>query len=299
MSKIGEVFINKYNQKIEIIEYFGANDCTIRYESGVIKEKVQYRRLKRGFYRDFTTKIGEKSISNQGYVLEIIDYIDFNRCKVLVNNHSVVDNVTYNNFKLGGVGYVYHKSVCNVGFLGEGKADFISYSVPYKVWKSMIVRCYDNKYLQKQPTYKDVTVCEEWHNFQNFAKWFEENWKPWMDNYWQLDKDILVKGNKIYSPDTCCFVPRELNSLIKCNYNKKSDLPIGVIERKGKFIARLGKDRNYIGSYTTLKEAFQAYKTTKEAYIKEASDKWKDKIDTRVYEALYNYQVEITNNQKE
>ena len=109
---------------------------------------------------------------------------------------------------------------------------------------------------------------------------------------WHLDKDILVKGNKIYSSETCCFVPLEINTIFKNDrqkgYNKTA---------KGNFIVRVNKlkYRETVGRFNTELEAFQAYKTAKEEYTKEVADKWKGKITEQVYEAMYNYQVEIIN----
>lgn len=141
-------------------------------------------------------------------------------------------------------------------------------------------------------------MAEEWHNFQNFAKWFEENYNLETMEGWYLDKDILIKGNKIYSSETCCFVPQEINSIFTDRKSCRGELPIGVrlMNRCKKFYAIIsvyGKQK-IIGSYNTPEEAFEAYKTEKEKYIKEVADKWRKLIDTRVYQALYNHQVEIT-----
>ena len=115
---------------------------------------------------------------------------------------------------------------------------------------------------------------------------------------WHLDKDILIKGNKIYSPKTCCFVPREINNLLISRRNGRGDLPIGVTKDKKleKFIAQvsINKKQVRLGTFGTPEEAFQAYKTAKENYIKQKAEEWKGLIDPRVYQAMYEYQVEIT-----
>ena len=128
----------------------------------------------------------------------------------------------------------------------------------------------------------------------------EQNYNPETMKGWHLDKDVLIKGNKTYSPDTCCFVPIEINLLLNKNKTIRGDYPIGVSFDKSynKFIAKLKKSKvekqKFLGRFNILEEAFQAYKTAKEGHIKEVADKWKDQIDSRVYEAMYNYQVEIT-----
>lgn len=104
------------------------------------------------------------------------------------------------------------------------------------------------------------------------------------------------EGNKIYSPKTCCIVPREINTLFLKRESSRGDWPIGVYKKRKKFSACISsKIKNIgLGTFNTPDEAFQAYKVAKEKYIKQVADKWKGKIDERVYEAMYNYEVEIT-----
>lgn len=162
----------------------------------------------------------------------------------------------------------------------------------YSVWFYMVERCYNPKRHITMPTYICCEVCDEWKQLSNFKMWFDEHYVAG----WELDKDILVKGNKVYSPETCCFVPLEINVLLTKTDRKRGDLPIGVHRQKKSYISQLskGKTNAYLGSFATPKEAFDAYKTAKEAYIKEVADRWKDQLEPRVYEALYNYKVEIT-----
>ena len=115
---------------------------------------------------------------------------------------------------------------------------------------------------------------------------------------WHLDKDILIKENKMYSEDTCCFVPQEINSLQFSTKRKESELPKGVSydARTNKYVAQIGgkgKLKTFIGRYTTSEEAFLAYKEAKEQYIKEVANKWKDRIDPLVYKTLMNWEVTI------
>ena len=148
----------------------------------------------------------------------------------------------------------------------------------------------------KTPSYKDCEVCEEWHNFQNFAKWYDENYYEVKGEKTQIDKDILIKGNKIYSPDKCLFVPQKIN-LLFVKGSGGSHLPIGVGEckRTGKYIARLRKNGTYVtvGRYDNPCEAFLAYKKEKEEYIREMALTYKQLIPTKVYEAVINYKIEI------
>ena len=115
----------------------------------------------------------------------------------------------------------------------------------------------------------------------------------------ELDKDLLIKGNKVYNESTCVFIPAEINSLLTKRTTSRGKHLIGVSWcNKGKaFRAMVNKNKGkqeYLGYFNTELEAFNAYKVAKESFIKEQADKWKDKIDDRAYEALMNYQVEIT-----
>lgn len=117
----------------------------------------------------------------------------------------------------------------------------------------------------------------------------------------ELDKDILVKGNRVYGPDTCVFVPAEVNACLAGCYKAKrrGQYPIGVCFNKGSgtFVAQMNKDRSksldkYLGSFKTVEEAFACYKQAKEEKIKRLAEKWKDRIDPRAYAALMARTVE-------
>ena len=244
-------------------------------------------------------RVGEKHTTNEGYEVEVVEYFKWNDCTIKFLDGLVLKNIQYTNLKVGNVRNPYHKSLLETGYMGEGeyktKIDGKTTKV-YSAWNGMIVRGYCSKYKEKNTTYKDVTVCKEWHNFQEFSKWFYNNWKPYMDESWNLDKDILVKGNKIYSPETCCFVPQEINKSLILNNNNRN-LPTGIRYKKefNKYQPRItiGKKEKYLGFYDTLTEACKVYATAKELHIKELADKWKDQITEKVYQAMYNYQVEI------
>lgn len=187
------------------------------------------------------------------------------------------------------------------GCIGVWKYNYRNDKRVYVLWTSMLTRAYCPIYKSRQSTYKDVEVCNEWLNFQNFASWFySEEFADVVDNnqqVYQLDKDILVKGNKVYSPETCCFVPREVNSLLLSNNSRRGKYPIGVSRYRKKFKAcvSIGSNRNHnLGIYNSPQDAFQAYKKAKEAYIKEVAERYKSVISNKLYEALYRYEIETT-----
>lgn len=179
-------------------------------------------------------------------------------------------------------------SFYGVGVVGEA---FVKNDQMYNTWMCMLNRCYGATHTKKNSPYKDCSVSENFKYYPYFKEWCNKQ-IGFGNKGWALDKDILVKGNRVYSEDTCCLVPAEINSLLT-RYTKESDTCKGVYYNKklGKFSAHLlGK---YIGLFTTELEAFQVYKQAKEAYIKEVANKWKDRIDNRVYEALMNWGVSI------
>lgn len=161
----------------------------------------------------------------------------------------------------------------------------------YQLWTSILERCYNKKFLEKNPTYLGCTVSEEFKHYHLFHAWCQKQVGFGKEGY-QLDKDILVEGNKEYSSNTCCFVPRALNSLLK---KPTRDLPVGVTRYKDKFQARCSVNgiRKCLGTYNTIELAFAAYAVVKEAYIKAQAEHYKDYIDFRIYEVLMNYKVKM------
>lgn len=172
----------------------------------------------------------------------------------------------------------------------------------YKVWSSMLQRCYDEKLHVDRPTYKGCSVVDSFKSLTNFIAWADKQIgsknKDLDGKQFHLDKDILLKGNKIYSPETCCFVPHDINTQFTMSKSKRGELPVGVSKRKGSVLFRAqiksnGKVKS-LGQFKTIEEAFLSYKTAKETHVKSLANKWKEQIDPRVYEALMNYEVEIT-----
>lgn len=169
---------------------------------------------------------------------------------------------------------------------------------PYATWIQMLTRCYSERYIKATPTYKNCLVCEDWKKYSKFEKWFNDPANGNKEGYC-LDKDILVKGNKIYSPDTCCFVPNEINALFIKHDSKRGQYPIGVSLHNTKYCARISvykKGSVWLGIFDTPEDAFNAYKQAKEQHIKNVAQKYYEegKITRRVYDALMKYEVEIT-----
>lgn len=246
-------------------------------------------------------RIGETNINNQNLYMKIIKYEGVHNIDIEFENGYISKRKSYQNFKNGKIRNPYFPEIYNVGYIGEGKyqtRENKKQTKEYKVWYDMIKRCYDSNFQRNNMTYKNCIVCKEWLNFQNFAKWFEDNYYEIDDEQMHLDKDILVKGNKIYSPDTCVFVPQRINVLFIKTDKRRGNLPIGVYHHKrdNKFVSRcsIGKEkRKILGYFDTEIEAFKTYKEFKEFYIKQIAEGYKDKIPKKLYNAMYNWKVEI------
>jgi len=165
----------------------------------------------------------------------------------------------------------------------------------YDIWGNLLKRCYNPKSQERQPTYKGCSVSTNFQNFSFFSEWCQ-NQIGFNQRGFQLDKDLLVKGNKLYSEDTCLFLPRELNALLTSSKASRGNLPIGVTALGRKFIAQCCTEKAsaHIGLFSTPEEAHNAYKQAKEAHIKTQAEKWKAHIDPRAFVALIAYEVSIS-----
>lgn len=187
-------------------------------------------------------------------------------------------------------------TVYGVGYNGEGThlRTLNGISTPeYKTWQDMLRRCYSPEFKNKNPTYADCTVDSDWHDFQVFADWLDA--QPYKTKGYHLDKDILVPGNKKYSPENCCLIPQEINKLLVSHASRRGKYPQGVYFDKssGKFKSGLkicGKYKN-LGSFDSPNEAYCCYKRSKENHIKNEAMKWKDKIEPKVFSALIGYSL--------
>lgn len=250
--------------------------------------------------RNKINRIGETKYNKWNSKMTIKKY---NSCDDIIVqfDNGFKTNSTYSYFKKGNIKSPYDKTIYNIGYIGEG--DFkVSvngiHTLEYKHWFSMMTRCYNTKLKEHRPTYINCSVCEEWLNFQNFAQWHHENYYEINNEVMCLDKDILHKGNKIYSPDNCVFVPERINTLFCRRQNNRGDCLIGVTyqKRDNMFQARCNDESNkskYLGYFNTEIEAFNVYKKYKEQVIKIIADMYKNIIPITLYKALYNYKVEL------
>ena len=209
----------------------------------------------------------------------------------------------FGNIKKGIVRDRTVPSILGVGIIGDEVTKVNGNRLKeYNLWQGLLERCCCDKFHVKYPTYKDCSVSDNFKYYPYFKEWCNNqigfNVLDDKGNHFELDKDLLIKGNKAYSEDTCCFIPREINVALIYNQTKKGNHPIGVSYSKvnNKFVVYVKKgegSREYLGYFEDASVAFLAYKASKEAYLKELANKWKDKIDPRVYEALIGWEINI------
>ena len=204
-----------------------------------------------------------------------------------IRNGSVVDLLAKTNFGVGYIGYGYDNKCENSKKL-------------FKTWSGLVQRCFDPLWKEKHKCYEQTTCSEDFLCASDFIEWSKSQvGYDGVDEFgksFALDKDLLVKGNKLYSPDICVFVPREVNNLILSNRKVRGNLPLGVTTKGDRFRARVSikNKETALGVFNTVEDAFQAYKEAKESHIKEVAELWKDEIDERAYKALMRWSVEIT-----
>lgn len=238
-------------------------------------------------------RIGEIYTFSDGRTMKIIEYFNTDNITVIFNDMSISKNERYSRFKIGQIKNKNTPVVCGVGYFGYGDYSEKNNLICYGAWKGMISRCYHVNSASKNPTYSDCSVHPDWHNFQVFAKWFYNNYK---DGF-QLDKDILFKGNRVYSAKNCCFVPKDINVLFTSGKKIRGNNYIGVFRTKNnkKYSAQISiNSKNiYLGTFSTEIDAFLEYKKEKEKNIKIVANKHKSNIIPECYNALMNWTIDI------
>lgn len=255
-----------------------------------------------GKKNELIDRTGEVSYNKYGSKMTIVKYINASNIIVGFENGYTVKSNYCSFAKRKNIKSPYDITVGGIGYLGEG--NYVPskngiHTKEYDIWRNIIERCYNQNKYCKSISYKGCKICEEWLCFQNFAQWYIDNFYQVNNEKMCVDKDILVKGNQIYSPNTCMIVPERINILfVKGDIVKK--YPIGVsiannrLRARCKIVDKQGVYKEiHIGYFDTQIEAFQAYKTFKERYIKQVADEYKDKIPEKLYNAMYDYKVEI------
>lgn len=191
--------------------------------------------------------------------------------------------------------------ITNIKYYENGKQTYISTCPYYEDWKEMIRRCFSSKFKEKQPAYKDCTIHEDWKCLSNFIKWVDSQPnKDWKNC--SLDKDILVEGNKHYSPETCVYIGRKLNSFVTDSRKNRGKLMIGVfscMSNKNPYRSEccnpLTRKREYLGVFSTELEAHLAWKAKKHEHAMRLADMQSDERVAKRLREMYTPTSEWTN----
>lgn len=311
IDRLGMEKCNTKGERMKIIEYHSVSDIIVEFQD-------EWKGIKHTNWSNFCsgkidnpnrTKqfIGKENINKQGCVMRIVDYRKNDDILVQFDNKNDFVHSTYESFLNGTIKNPYYPTVYNRGYVGQkyNTTENDDNIKEYHLWYNMFIRCYDVKQQKIHGGYDNCEICKEWYSFENFYEWLhsQENFKQWHDNNdWDIDKDIVCKGNKVYCPEKCSLVPRDINMLFVKNKHIRGAYPIGVSYKKsdGLFFARvnnpLSKKRDFLGYYNSPESAFLAYKYEKEKIIKTVAKKEFEKgnITKKCFEAMLKYEVEIT-----
>ena len=248
-------------------------------------------------FKDCVGKVCKSKSSGDFKILKYNDAKDVEIQFVKTGFETVVE---LGSIRKGEVKDPYLPSVFGVGILGTKYLSKINgvKTKEYMLWSGMLKRCYSDVYKERYPTYERCEVSNNFKSYEYFYEWCHKQ-IGFGNQDWHLDKDLLIKGNKVYSEDSCIFIPSEINLLLVKNTASRGEHLIGVYWHNASkaFVATVRKNKRkseYLGYFKTEIEAFNAYKKAKESFIKEQANEWKSQIDPRAYNALMNYQVEIT-----
>lgn len=239
--------------------------------------------------KTIVNSLGEKGI--------LIKYHKKGSYDIVVNDKYLIPRCQLSNFKKGSYANYNLPTVLGHGVLGYGEFKPKTHPGAYTCWMGMLRRVYNEADLIRRPSYRSVKICSEWHYFQTFAKWYYENIYEFSEMI-ALDKDLMCKNSKIYSPSTCCFLPMSINSLILKSDKTRGDCVIGVYyykeyDKYSVMHRMAGNKRKFVGYFEYETDAFKAYKASKEEYIKQVAANFEKSIPKRVYNAIVNYKIDI------
>jgi hypothetical protein len=311
--RLGLVKVNKWGDTMKIIEYNSAQDIVVEFQDEWKETKnSDYKAFEEGNIVNphiYKQRIGMTNINSQGYTMKVVDYIDYRNVVIeFQDDYREQVKCTWGAFERGTIKNHYIPFVCGVGMVGTKYPATINgkKTKEYASWSSMIARCHTKSIVNGENhfhRYEDVVVCDEWLLYENFYEWLhsQENFDKWiLLDKGVIDKDILIKNNKIYSPETCCLVSQNINMLFAKSNKTRGEYPIGVTYKTRDKVfevqCNLNGKETYLGRRSTPEQGFLLYKQYKESYIKQVAQEEysKGNITKQCYEAMMNYEVEIT-----
>lgn len=310
---IGYKQTNRQGLMYKVIEYRNNKDVDVQFEDGLVIQHIPVTRLNQNTLNHpgypvvklnrtpIENRLGESKLNNQGRKMTVVKYRSDSDIDVQFENGFVVEGTQYQLFERGTISDPFYPSLYGVVYMGMRTPYSKSneYAKPYEVWSGMMKRCY-NEHCTRHIWYEDCEVDERWHNFATFYQWWNENYYELPDGMGriELDKDFKVKECRIYSPDTCLLIPQRINGAKPKARTIDREFPIGLTYQanRGKYQVRMnkyGRD-TIIGLYDTKEEAFAVLKREKEGELKRLAELYKLYIPKEVYDAVINYEVEIT-----
>lgn len=306
-AKQGDIYKTNNYGDVVVVEFVNATNVLVRFDDGTtIKTTMSSLSLGNLAHPTRSVRLGQEYVTNSGWKGVVTEYKD--ALNVLVKWQDGSESWHPSSHILSGsIKPLMQPSLEGIGYFGVGRFVPYSYSsgehAPEKIyayWSRMINRCYNEKEMMKSKgkSYIDKFVRDDWHNFQSFVEWALTQ-PNWHFHGFELDKDLLVKGNKVYSQDACCFLPQEVNSFLAERADGEYGKGVNRISPKTPnskegFIARcfVGDERKYLGFFSKPEEAFAAYKKCKEDYAKVLAEKRRDQLTNAAYNALMSFTVE-------
>ena len=304
---LGKTFSSNNYGDFIIVEYTNSKNIIIEFVKTGYKTKTSMANVVRGLVADKSLPlqrsrkreskmVGKVLSSNSCGDYTILEYKSKDNILIEFIKTGYKTIITSSRIADGSIKDKLLPRIYNVGIVGN---KYPTNTKHYTAWYGMLQRCYDKSLHTKiNKTYKNCTVSENFLRYEYFYEWCEKQ-VGFTDSHFELDKDLLIKGNSVYSENTCVFVPREINIAMIKSTASRGNLFIGVTFDKASnnyrsYVCVGNGKRLDLGCFKTEIEAFNAYKQTKENYLKGLANKWKNHIDIKAYTALMNYQVEIT-----
>lgn len=294
---VGDIVLDKLGNKVTISNIDTSERITFKWEDGYERTCKQAVLSLNTLMREEdsqrlspSVKVGDSFRNFRGNLFIVKEYI--NSSKVLVEFQEPIKHCVYSssgNILKGNLKNKYAPTVCNVGIIGDCSVS--TKSKVYTSWVGVLKRVYGEN---PRHAYRECTVDPAWFQLETFNTWFL---KQRVQDAWELDKDLLVKGNKVYSEENCLFLPQAVNTFLTDRANHRGKWPVGVTyhARLNKWEAACTFDskRNYLGVFTDPTQAFLVYKEYKEGCAKVLAKRWEGIIDDRAITALLNFKVDI------
>lgn len=226
---------------------------------------------------------GKEFKNNEGFLFKVLEYINSDHVKIQFKDTGYKTKTTIASVREGKIKDPLSKSVCDIGYIGIGKYNVRDHRDIYFLWSGTIRRIYIDKY-PGHPT----SMCDEWLNFQNFAKWYEENIYDYNEE--KLIFSLALARGKIASPDNVAFVPLSFLGLFSLSNKKESNLPRGVFynKRKRKYFSSItfNKKQMHLGYYDDIEITHSVYQNKRKELYEELVESYKGKIPDKVYNLL-------------